>query len=168
MKYIIALSFLAGLVAAQSASQSASSADSTSLPSLVNQLPKCALGCLNDAATQIGCSATDFSCLCKAEDKLMSSLTPCVALAGCSTTELADAVEVAPKFCSAVEDNPSSAALASASNLVTAALGTATASAGTAATASASASASATPNAAVRRDYGMGMVGVAALAAAML
>ncbi|KAK1625154.1 hypothetical protein BDP81DRAFT_328326 [Colletotrichum phormii] len=163
MKYTIAFGLLSGLAAAQSATTSAASSSSTGLTSLIAQLPSCAVGCLSTAASDIGCSATDFTCLCASQDKLISSLTPCVLTAGCSTTEIAAAAKIAPSICSEVESKPAASDLASASNLVTGALGTA------AATASSATSATATPAAAARPTNAYyGMLGAVALAAAAL
>ncbi|KAL0936952.1 uncharacterized protein CTRU02_209168 [Colletotrichum truncatum] len=160
MKYTVALGFFFGLAAAQSATTSAASSGSTDLPGLVSQLPTCAVSCLNSAAKTIGCSATDFSCLCTNQERLISTLTPCVLTAGCSTDDIATAARIAPEICENVQNNPNPSAIASASNLVTGALGTATGS--TAATATSQ------PNAAGRREYSLGMVGAAAFAAAMI
>ncbi|EXF79438.1 hypothetical protein COL5a_005123 [Colletotrichum fioriniae] len=164
MKYTIAFGLLSGLAAAQSATTSAASSSSTGLASLIAQLPSCAVGCLSTAASSIGCSATDFTCLCASQDKLISSLTPCVLTAGCSTTEIAAAAKIAPSICSEVQSNPAASDLASASNLVTGVLGTAAATAS-----SSAASATATPAAAARPTNAYyGMLGAVALAAAAL
>ncbi|OHE93132.1 hypothetical protein CORC01_11544 [Colletotrichum orchidophilum] len=163
MKYIVALGLISGLAAAQSATVSAPSSNSTSLAGLIAQLPSCAVGCLATAASDIGCAATDFTCLCASQDKLVSSLTPCVLTAGCSTNDIAEAAKVAPSICAEVQSNPAASDLASASKLVTGALGTATA------TASSSASATPTPAAAARLTNAYyGMLGAVAIAAAAL
>ncbi|KAI3558520.1 hypothetical protein CABS01_07525 [Colletotrichum abscissum] len=165
MKYAIVFGLLSGLAAAQSATTSAASSSSTGLASLIAQLPSCAVGCISTAASNIGCSATDFTCLCASQDKLISSLTPCVLTAGCSTTEIAAAAKIAPSICSEVQSNPAASDLASASNLVTGVLGTAAATASS----SAAASATATPAAAARPTNAYyGMLGAVALAAAAL
>ncbi|KAF5494338.1 hypothetical protein CGCS363_v009134 [Colletotrichum siamense] len=164
MKYTVALSIFTGLVAAQSATTTATSSSSTDLAGLVAQLPSCATSCLTKAASTIGCSATDFTCLCNSKDTLTSSLTTCILTAGCSTTEIATAAKVAPQICSYVEANPDSSAIASASNLLSGALATASATA----TASSASPATATTAAAVRPEMGFGMIGAAMLGAAML
>ncbi|KAH0425798.1 hypothetical protein CcaCcLH18_10741 [Colletotrichum camelliae] len=164
MKNTVAFSIFTGLVAAQSATTTAASSSSTDLSSLVAQLPSCAVGCLTKAASTIGCSATDFTCLCNSKDTLTSSLTTCILTAGCSTTEIATAAKVAPQICSYVEANPDSSAIASASNLLSGALATASATA----TASSASPATATTAAAVRPEMGFGMIGAAILGAAML
>ncbi|KAF9870748.1 hypothetical protein CkaCkLH20_11850 [Colletotrichum karsti] len=159
MKFTIALGFLSGLVAAQSATTSAAASGSTGLAGLVSQLPTCAVGCLSTAASEIGCSATDFTCLCNSQEKLISTLTPCVLTAGCSTDEIGTAAKIAPQICANVAANPDASAIASASNLVGGALSTAS---------GAAASATATPAAAGRPEMGFGMIGAAILGAAML
>ncbi|CCF38206.1 hypothetical protein CH063_09354, partial [Colletotrichum higginsianum] len=126
MQFIITLGLLSGLAAAQSATTTASSSGSTGLPGLISQLPTCAVTCLNTAARNIGCSATDFTCLCDSQERLISSLTPCVLTAGCSADDIANAARIAPQICSEVDNNPAASDIASASNLVTGALGTAT------------------------------------------
>lgn len=66
MKYSTALAAFAaaGLTSAQS----------------LDDVPQCARQCLGPAIKDTGCSETDVSCLCKAEnrDKVISSGTPCV------------------------------------------------------------------------------------------
>ncbi|OLN89986.1 hypothetical protein CCHL11_07217 [Colletotrichum chlorophyti] len=160
MKYITALGFLFGLAAAQSATTTASSSSSTSLPDLVSQLPTCAVSCLSSAADTIGCSATDFSCLCQSQEKLISTLTPCVLMAGCSTTEIEQAAKVAPNICQQVQNNPAASDLASASRLVTGAVG--------GATGTASPTTTAVPAGGARPTYAYGMLGAVALAAVAL
>lgn len=88
MKYTAAVALLSGLAAAQSVTTTAASSGSTDLPGLVSQLPTCAVSCISTAAADIGCSATDFSCLCKSQEDLITKLTPCVLTAGCSTDEI--------------------------------------------------------------------------------
>ncbi|KAF6799435.1 hypothetical protein CSOJ01_12497 [Colletotrichum sojae] len=166
MRYIAALGLLSGLAAAQSVTTTAASSGSTDLPGLVSQLPTCAVTCISTAAADIGCSATDFTCLCQSQEDLIKKLTPCVLTAGCSTDEIGTAARVAPQICAAVQNNPNPSAVASASNLVTGALGTATG--GSAATATAATTTSAVPAGAARVDYGMGVLGAAALVFAAL
>ncbi|WYZ43219.1 hypothetical protein EsH8_VI_000918 [Colletotrichum jinshuiense] len=161
MKYITALGFLFGLAAAQSATTTAASSGSTGLPGLISQLPTCAVTCLSTAAQNIGCSVTDFTCLCESSERLITTLTPCVLTAGCSTDDIANAAKIAPQICAEVQNSPAASDVASASNLVTGALGTATG--GSAATATS------VPAAAARPTNGLyGMLGAVALAAVAL
>ncbi|KAK1574179.1 uncharacterized protein LY79DRAFT_524421 [Colletotrichum navitas] len=160
MQFIITLGVLSGLAAAQSAPSG-----STGLAGLVSQLPTCAVSCIERAASSIGCGATDFACLCKSQEKLISTLTPCVLTAGCSGDEIGEAAKIAPQICLQVSNSPAASDIAAASSLVTGAIGTASAS-GAAATASTS------PTAAAVRPtsgfFGVIGAGIAALAAVAL
>ncbi|KAI0886805.1 uncharacterized protein GGS22DRAFT_158729 [Annulohypoxylon maeteangense] len=140
----LSLSLFAAFVAAQ---------NSTSLPDLVSQLPSCAAACLSSSAKSAGCSAEDFTCLCgNNKDKFISSITGCIALSsGCSQSDIGKLSTLAPEICTAVAANPDASAVASASKIVSSAIGTA--------------SATSTPGAAVRPEVGMGLFGAAALAA---
>lgn len=63
MKYTIgALLLLAPLIAAQS----------------ITDLPSCALSCVADGVTGVGCELTDFECSCKKSNELTPAVTPCV------------------------------------------------------------------------------------------
>lgn len=145
------LSLAAAQTAVTTPTTAAPAATGTSVADLVSQLPQCALNCFQQAASDIGCSATDFTCLCANTQDLVSKVGPCVLLGGsCSSDEISKATEIAPQICTAVNNNPSPGDLASASNLVTSALGTAT---GTP---------TASGNVAMRTDVAMGAMGVAA------
>lgn len=77
-------------VTAQSASQttSATASTTTNLLSLVSQLPTCALGCLDEAATKINCTAPDLTCLCSKSSQLVSAIGPCLLLSSdCSSND---------------------------------------------------------------------------------
>ncbi|OTA99703.1 hypothetical protein M426DRAFT_324890 [Hypoxylon sp. CI-4A] len=127
--------------------------NSTSLPDLVSQLPDCAASCLSSSAQDAGCSAEDFTCLCgDKKDAFISSITGCIGFgSGCSQDDIGKLTTLAPEICTEVNNNPDPSAVASASNIVSSAIGTATA--------------TATPDAAVRPEVGFGLVGAAALAA---
>ncbi|KAK2007727.1 hypothetical protein LZ32DRAFT_43972 [Colletotrichum eremochloae] len=164
MQIILTLGLLSGLAAAQSGTPTTPSSGSSDIAGLVSQLPTCAVSCIEKAASSIGCAATDFACLCKSQDKLISTLTPCVLTAGCSSDQIGEAAKIAPQICALVSNNPVASDIAAASSLVTGALGTASAS-GAAATASTSPTA-----AAVRPTSGYFSIvgaGIAALAAAV-
>ncbi|KAI1399188.1 hypothetical protein F4819DRAFT_466034 [Hypoxylon fuscum] len=139
----VSLSFFAAFAAAQN----------STLPDLVSQLPSCASGCLASSASEIGCATEDFTCLCgdKKQD-FISSIGPCVFLnSGCSSDDQSKLTTLAPEICTAVASNPDPAAVASASNIVASAVGTATP--------------TSTPDAAARPEIGMGLLGAAALVA---
>lgn len=147
---------------------------SESLPDLVEQLPQCAMSCFQTAAKDIDCEVTDFACLCGSKKQdFVSKITPCVAFgAGCSSDELnsmrpypydysltpaltncpSEAADLAPKICTEVDNNPSPAAVSSASALVDSAVK----------------ETGSPDNAAGRPEIGFGLLGMAALAAAAL
>ena len=132
---------LVGIVAAQSSTPStttqkpatlpspAPQPTDASLPSLIAQLPTCALPCFASASTQIGCKGpTDFTCLCNSAHatNLATSVGLCIGFGG--TCDLSKVASLAGEICTVVNGNPSAADLASASAEVSAALATATAS----------------------------------------
>lgn len=138
----IALSFFAAAVTAQS--------NDTSLPDLVQQLPKCAIPCFEKGAEAASCQTTDFACLCgDGKDKFISSASTCV-LGDCEGENLSDIVSLATQICTSVSENPDPSDVASASNIVTSALG--------------EASATTSPDAAFvyRPDLGVGILGAIA------
>jgi hypothetical protein len=58
------------------------------LNSLVSQLPKCAITCLNSSASTIGCNASNLTCLCSKSDQLVTSIGTCILFkSGCSSEE---------------------------------------------------------------------------------
>ncbi|TPX08141.1 uncharacterized protein E0L32_010208 [Thyridium curvatum] len=124
--------FLAGSAAAasgtaastggSSTSASAASASSTDLPSLVSQLPRCALPCLESAAQSVNCQASDFTCLCAAQSKLLAALGPCIITSSCKPAEINTAKDVAPQICNAIKGAQPSQVSAAAS-VVTSAMG---------------------------------------------
>ncbi|KAI0851726.1 hypothetical protein F5Y00DRAFT_229133 [Daldinia vernicosa] len=129
-------------------------AQNSTLPDLVSQLPACASSCLNSSSESAGCAATDFTCLCS-EDKrqsFISSISGCIGLsAKCSQDDISKLTTLAPEICDAATSNPDPSAVASASNIITSAIGP-----------------TSTPDAGVRPEVGMGLVGVAAFAALAL
>ncbi|KAI6086314.1 hypothetical protein F4821DRAFT_238485 [Hypoxylon rubiginosum] len=131
-------------------------AQNSTLPDLVSQLPSCAAGCLSSSASDVGCATTDFTCLCgdKRQD-FINSIGPCIFLqASCSSDDQTKLTTLAPEICDAATSNPDPSAVASASNIITSAIGTATP--------------TSTPDAAARPEIGMGLLGAAALAALAL
>lgn len=98
---------------------------STDLPSLISQLPKCALSCLASSAKSIGCKPDDFSCLCANQGSFGGQIGPCILLSSCSASDLSKAAQIAPQICGALSSaNP--AASSSAASLVNSALATVT------------------------------------------
>ncbi|KAM0331367.1 hypothetical protein ACHAQA_003039 [Verticillium albo-atrum] len=145
-----------------SAATSSSTANSDTLPGLVDQLPRCAVSCLVSAASDIGCSSTDFQCLCSSATNLATSIGPCVLLSsGCGTDDARRAGEIAPQICDKVNNNPDASEVASASAIVAGAAATADG-------ASPSATNSDDDSAAVRNGLGMGVAGAAVLMAFVL
>ncbi|KAM0276568.1 hypothetical protein ACHAQH_006620 [Verticillium albo-atrum] len=138
--------------ASNSQSTSTSTANSDTLPGLVDQLPRCAVSCLVSASADIGCSSTDFQCLCSSGTDLATSIGPCVLLSsGCGSSDARTAAEIAPQICEKIKNNPDAGEVASASAIV----------AGAAATAD-GASPSATnddDSAAARNGFSIGIVG---------
>ncbi|KAI0103322.1 hypothetical protein GGR51DRAFT_253569 [Nemania sp. FL0031] len=137
----ISLSLFAAVVAAQ---------NSTSLPDLVSEIPTCAIPCFQDGADSAGCATTDFSCLCSNQSSFIAGATSCI-LSDCQSDDQSKVISVAGQICTAVQDNPDTSAVASASAIVTSALGAASA------TASADAD-----SAAFRPEISLGLMGALA------
>ncbi|KAI0450980.1 hypothetical protein F5B21DRAFT_507632 [Xylaria acuta] len=130
--------------------------NSTSLPDLVSKLPTCAIPCYEDGAAAAGCSTTDFQCLCgTGKDKFLSGASACV-ISDCHGDDFSDTLSLAGQICNVVTtENPDPSAVASASAMVTSALG--------------AASATTSPDsAAFRPELGFGILGAAAAAALVL
>ncbi|KAI0436040.1 hypothetical protein F4803DRAFT_557402 [Xylaria telfairii] len=133
----------------------AAAQNSTSLPDLVSQLPTCAIPCFEQGASAANCSTTDFQCLCNDAHKtqFVSSAGACV-LTACKDQDFSNAVSLANQICTVVNtENPDPSAVASASAIVTSALGAASAT-------------SSPDSAAFRPEVGFGLLGAAAAAAA--
>lgn len=131
--------FAAAAVTAQS--------NDTSLPDLVSQLPTCAIPCFEKGAAAANCDTTDFACLCgTGKDQFISTASTCV-IGDCSGENLSDIISLATQICTSVSENPDPSEVASASNIVTSALGVA--------------SATTSPDAAFvhRPDLGVGILG---------
>ncbi|KAI1849702.1 hypothetical protein JX266_004651 [Neoarthrinium moseri] len=148
----VAVSLFAAAAAAQS---------NSTLTGLVSQLPECANSCFLSSAKSAGCAATDFDCLCgDGRSKFISSITGCIITSSCDSNDLGTLNSLAGQICTEVSENPSSADVASASAIVTSALGTAAAAQATGTTTS-------TPNVAATPAAGIGMMGGAAILAAL-
>ncbi|KAK1705941.1 uncharacterized protein BDZ83DRAFT_552075, partial [Colletotrichum acutatum] len=87
MKYTIAVSFLAALVAAETIDQ------------LVAEIPTCAVTCIRDGAQSVNCDITDFACSCGKVEQLTAKVVPCLASSGCSSTDQATVLQLASQIC---------------------------------------------------------------------
>ncbi|KAH6695214.1 hypothetical protein F5X68DRAFT_272642 [Plectosphaerella plurivora] len=124
---LIPSDLLASVTQSGAAPTASGTSDSNSLPNLVEQLPTCAVGCLNTAAAAISCAATDFACICSKSEQLISNITPCLtdsSQSGCNLNQALEAGRVAPRICERINNNPSSQEIASASSLVAGAIET--------------------------------------------
>ncbi|KAK2599496.1 hypothetical protein N8I77_011247 [Diaporthe amygdali] len=172
--YLTTAAIFVASVAAQSATTTGSGSASTStsssdVDSIVSQLPQCALTCLSETASDIGCSASDLTCLCSKQSQLISSIGPCILLkSGCSSDEQNQISSIAGNLCTDVSSADSSE-LASASNYINSALATGVTATASGSSASSTAT-SASGNAAARTDSpiaGMGVMGAAAALAVL-
>ncbi|KAI1157992.1 hypothetical protein F5B18DRAFT_642809 [Nemania serpens] len=138
----VALSLFAAVAAAQ---------NSTSLPDLVSQLPPCAIPCFQRGAEDAGCSTTDFQCLCgTGKSSFITGAGLCIA-SSCDSDALNSAASLAGQICTDVANNPDPSEVASASAIVTSALG--------------AASPTSSPDSAAFRpeiSFGLGLMGLAA------
>ncbi|KAI1332488.1 hypothetical protein F5Y16DRAFT_357912 [Xylariaceae sp. FL0255] len=144
----IALSFFVAAVTAQNST-------SESLTDLVSELPTCAISCFESGASAANCSVTDFSCLCGSGKQTFISNAGLCLLSdnSCTDDQINNATTVASEICEDIGNNPSSTDVASASAIVASAVAAAT-------------SATATPDVAMRPEFGYGILGAAAAAAA--
>ncbi|KAM0449184.1 hypothetical protein ACHAO4_007847 [Trichoderma viride] len=141
---ILSMSF--GLAAATTTTSTATS----SLPSLAAQIPDCAAGCFPTVGTEIGCHTADLVCMCSQATIFQVHLQECMSKHKCSKADQSTGSNLALEICAAMSEKPNSADIMSASSLVVVEV------------------AKATANAAVRKEYEVGMAGVAALAAFIL
>lgn len=93
---ITSSAMLAGTILAQSSKSNATMTSTgsaplstaTNLAGLVNQLPTCALDCLDQAAHDVNCVVSDLPCLCRKKGDLVGSIGPCILLStNCSREE---------------------------------------------------------------------------------
>lgn len=145
------VSFFAAVAVAQtptsgSSAPSGTSGSSGNLVSTVNDLPRCALGCLKTAAEAINCNPANFKCLCSNTQALLGSVGPC-ALSACNSGDVGSMLSTSPgdgvytctmltrnsfseltdaaaKVCQQINANPPPAQVASASNIVASAIAT--------------------------------------------
>ncbi|KAI0471390.1 hypothetical protein F4859DRAFT_485473 [Xylaria cf. heliscus] len=146
----------ASLALLTAAAAAVTAQNSTSLPELVSELPTCAIPCFNSGAEAANCSTTDFSCLCgDGKTKFISAASTCV-LGACKDDDFSNAISLAGQICTVVTTgNPDPSAVASASAIVTSALGAASAT-------------SSPDSAAFRPEFGFGLLGAAVAAALAL
>ncbi|CAK7210353.1 hypothetical protein SBRCBS47491_000749 [Sporothrix bragantina] len=82
---------------------SSPSSSETSLTALIAAVPGCALGCLALVSVNLGCAATDLTCVCRSSTDASASLAAQVGaclLQGCNGTSDLGAVEsLAPRIC---------------------------------------------------------------------
>ncbi|KAI1742763.1 hypothetical protein F4680DRAFT_411692 [Xylaria scruposa] len=129
--------------------------NSTSLPDLVSMLPTCATPCLTQGASAAGCATTDFQCICGKQTQFISGATSCI-IQDCHGDDFNKVISLAGQICTVVTtDNPDPSAIASASAIVTSALGAASPT-------------SSPDSASVRPELGLGILGAAAMAALAL
>jgi hypothetical protein len=121
----LAILFLGGqLAAAQtlttSTTSSAPSTSGTSLPDMVDQIDECVLACIRETAPKIGCSATDFDCLCATDvSNFRSQITGCViGRNGCDLGAATRSGRLIGPICDAVKDGASPSDVAEASKIV--------------------------------------------------
>ncbi|EFQ31461.1 hypothetical protein CGRA01v4_11053 [Colletotrichum graminicola] len=137
MKYTAIISLLAAIVAADTVNQ------------LVDQIPTCAVTCISDQSTAVGCDITNFACSCGKISELTPKVVSCLATSGCSTADQATVFRITPQICAQIGQTTVAAA--------------ADASSPTAAGAT-----SATPPAAADKVQAAGWVGAMAAAAAAI
>lgn len=94
------VSFFAAVAVAQtptsgSSAPSGTSGSSGNLVSTVNDLPRCALGCLKTAAEAINCNPANFKCLCSNTQALLGSVGPC-ALSACNSGDVGSMLSTSP------------------------------------------------------------------------
>ncbi|KJR83530.1 uncharacterized protein SPSK_04583 [Sporothrix schenckii 1099-18] len=85
------------------------STTATSLPDLIAQIPPCALSCLARASTNLGCAATDLTCVCRSASgsgsgasALAAQLGACILLGpdnSCNSSDLNAVKSLAPGIC---------------------------------------------------------------------
>ncbi len=78
--------------ASPTAVTTAAATTGTTLPELIAMVPACALNCLAKASTNLGCAATDLTCVCRssvsASASLAAQLGACILLSSCDSNEL--------------------------------------------------------------------------------
>jgi hypothetical protein len=161
-----------GLVAAPASATTTTTTTvaASALPSLVAELPACVAECLPTVGTEIGCDKTDLECMCDQESVFLAHLNTCIVKSECSKKEATSKAATLPTItlgcqiltcgqagsdlgndiCIAMSGNPDSAALASASSLIT------------------MKTPEPTGNAASRKDHALVMAGLAAVGAVVV
>ncbi|OIW30080.1 hypothetical protein CONLIGDRAFT_702532 [Coniochaeta ligniaria NRRL 30616] len=88
-------------------------------------LPVCAVSCVGPAATAIGCSSTDASCICSKETDFGNAISSCL-IEACSASDISAATTALAQLCdgaSAPGPTSSTASSASSISLVTVSTG---------------------------------------------
>ncbi|TKW54448.1 hypothetical protein CTA1_9709 [Colletotrichum tanaceti] len=150
MKYTLVAFLLAASVAAQTIDQ------------LVEEIPTCAVTCIRDGAQKVNCDVTDFTCSCAKVGELTSSVVPCLATSGCSSSDQAKVLQIATQICAKVGEGGQVSAAATSGAATS---GTATTTSARTAT-EASAVTSTTAPSAADRLQAAGWAGAIAAAAA--
>ncbi|KAF9877154.1 hypothetical protein CkaCkLH20_05420 [Colletotrichum karsti] len=121
---------LVGLAIANAAAQTTTTSSlPTALPALVSNIPSCALSCLDEIKVAIGCNVGDLKCLCETDGELIAKMSICNLTSECSRDQIGQTNNVLDTMCKSVRGSADTAALASASNVMTGAVGKATATA---------------------------------------
>ncbi|KAF3761820.1 hypothetical protein M406DRAFT_333869 [Cryphonectria parasitica EP155] len=156
---LTAAAVLAGPIVAQSVSiiTTAPATTTTDLTTVVSELPSCAIGCLEESAKIVNCSAADLTCLCGKSVQFAAAIGPCVLTSACSSSDQNKLISIAEGICNDVSSSsPSQIAAASSYVAGVAASETAT-------TSSDNLAAPTTPPVA-----GLGLMGAAVALAAMV
>ncbi|KAH6683484.1 hypothetical protein F5X68DRAFT_242280 [Plectosphaerella plurivora] len=116
----IVIGFSTCMVSGQTTTSS--SPTTTSLPELVSAVPACIFACLPKVGEEIGCSATDFDCICSDSASFIAHLGPCILRGSCGLDDAEEGTNLFTSICNVVSSSPPSAVVASASSIVTAAI----------------------------------------------
>jgi hypothetical protein len=60
----------------------------TDIATILSQLPKCAVKCLVEGASEHGCAPTDYVCQCSKTAEITRTVSPCMIRAGCDLEDL--------------------------------------------------------------------------------
>lgn len=65
----------------------AAASSSSSVSSLVSEIPSCATSCLDQGAAAADCGTTDYSCQCKNQATISTNASSCLA-SSCSVSDI--------------------------------------------------------------------------------
>ncbi|ORY69079.1 uncharacterized protein BCR38DRAFT_521975 [Pseudomassariella vexata] len=147
-------------------------ATAASVSDLISELPSCSTDCLQSAATEAGCSETDYSCQCGKTTDIRAAALTCLATA-CETSELLSVTTISAQICLAVAaGSATSAAAGSAIGSASSAIGSAASSIANDAfgtsTATGTAATSTQTGGVDRTEAGLGLMGAAAVFAMIM